>query len=161
MLYSANIERMQKKSRCSFRCFALLLVLFLMMGCARSNPVNIVAGEHSCEFCRMDIVDLRFKAEGISSKGKVHYFDSIECLQKWKKEHPGEIKNAWVTFYFDPSHWISEDKAFYLRSDQIHSPMGAHLAAFETEQDAKKAFQEYGGEILHASELQHVFESTH
>lgn len=149
---------MQKKSKYLFQCCAAVLVLFFVLGCARTNPVNIVPGEHSCEFCRMDIVDLRFKTEGISGKGKIHYFDSIECLQKWKKRHPGEIKSAWVTSYFEPSHWIGESEAFYLKSDKIHSPMGSHLAAFESEQDVKKALQEYGGEILHVSELQNIFE---
>ncbi len=148
-----------KKHEHLFKFFAAVLILVFALGCVRSNPVNIVAGEHYCEFCRMNIVDLRFKAEGISPKGKVHYFDSIECLRKWQRTHPGEVKSAWVTSYFQPSHWLDENVAFYLRSDRIHSPMGAYLAAFENEQDAKKALQEYGGEILHVSELQNTFES--
>lgn len=137
----------------------LLAALFFLAACGQSGPVEMAIGEHRCEFCRMDIVDLRFKAEAISSKGKAHYFDSVECLTRWMKENPKQVSKAWVGSYSQPFSWIAWDQAFFLQSDKIHSPMGGHLAAFASESDAKKALREYGGEILNAPELQKKLES--
>jgi len=131
----------------------------LFAACARSGPVDIAPGEQRCEFCRMDIVDLRFKAEAVSGKGKPHYFDSVECLARWRRENPDETRRAWVGTYSQPSAWVEWDRAFFLRSEAIHSPMGAHLAAFADEAAAKKALSEQGGEILNASELDKKLEA--
>ena len=42
--------------------------------CDRTTPID------TCAYCRMTISDERFGGQFVTSKGKVHVFDSIECL---------------------------------------------------------------------------------
>ena len=78
----------------------------------------------------MSIVDMRFKAEVLSPKGKVYHFDSIECMQSWAKLNPQEVGSAWVTDFAHPEQWIDLKKASIIKSKTISSPMGGSLLAY-------------------------------
>ncbi|MDO8494152.1 MAG: nitrous oxide reductase accessory protein NosL [Deltaproteobacteria bacterium] len=122
-----------------------LIVVFLVFACNRKLPSDFSSGEFACDFCRMQIVDLRFKAEAVTKKGKVFRFDSIECLLDWQREHQSEMRNAWVTDFYHPAQWIELKQAYILKSKTLPSPMGGFLSAYATEQDFEKARKEFGG----------------
>ncbi|MDP2600711.1 MAG: nitrous oxide reductase accessory protein NosL [Deltaproteobacteria bacterium] len=125
----------------------LVFVGFLLLAaCSRTKPLDFNAGEHSCDLCRMNIVDMRFKAEALSAKGKVYRFDSIECLKNWSQEHPDLWATRWVTDFYHPQKWIAFEKAFILKSDGLASPMGENLSAYATGEDLNRAIAEFGGE---------------
>ena len=47
--------------------------------CSKGHqPINY--GEDECEFCKMMVMDKRYGAELVTDKGKIYFFDSIECL---------------------------------------------------------------------------------
>jgi copper chaperone NosL len=102
----------------------------------------------------MNIVDMRFKAEILSSKGKVHRFDSIECMAAWSQDHPEETSGRWVTSAFHPEKWLPMERAFFLKADRLSSPMGASLSAYETEEELRRALQEFGGRVLSGKDLE-------
>ena len=87
-----------------------IFFFLLVAACARTGPADFGPGEFGCEFCRMGIVNMAFKTEIISPKGKVYHFDSIECLVSWAKDHPEEIKSRWVTDFNPPQKWIPFEK---------------------------------------------------
>ncbi|MDO8526582.1 MAG: nitrous oxide reductase accessory protein NosL [Deltaproteobacteria bacterium] len=127
----------------------LFLMVFLFTACGRSQPVDIRANEHLCEHCKMGIVEMRFKTQILSLKGKPHFFDSIECLFEWAVQHSKEIQSRWVTDFLHPEKWIRLEKAFILKSKNIPSPMGGYLSAYSSMEDFTQAQKGSGGEWIH------------
>lgn len=126
----------------------LCLFSFFSVGCERNQPVDIKPGEYEGEHCRMSIVDMRFKAQILSPKGKAHHFDSIECMIAWSKKHPGEVKTRWVTNFYHPEKWILFEEAYILKSEKLSSPMGENLSAYASKEDVLRAQKQFGGQIL-------------
>ncbi len=124
-------------------------ILLLLPGCDPEAPRVINPGEHSCDHCRMRIVDARFAAQAISATGKAFRFDSIECLEAWValqgKTTP--IRVAYVTDFGAPGTWIRREKAKYLLSERLPSPMGAFLSAHD-EKNWEQVLAQYGGHEL-------------
>ena len=57
----------------------LSLITILISACSKGpQPINY--GEDECEFCKMMVMDKRYGAELVTDKGKIYFFDSIECL---------------------------------------------------------------------------------
>ncbi|MBI4211256.1 MAG: nitrous oxide reductase accessory protein NosL [Deltaproteobacteria bacterium] len=123
-----------------------LIAGFSLIACSTSTPKDFKAGSFQCDRCKMNIVDMPFKTEAVTVKGKYLHFDSVECLANWMHEHGADIKIAWVTDYFHPTQWIDFTKAFILHSQTLKSPMGAYLSAYATREDLERAKQTFGGE---------------
>lgn len=128
----------------------------LLLSCSRGQPVDFKAGEFACDYCKMNIVNMPFKAEAVTKKGKVYHFDSIECLTNWRKIHTEDLKKTWVTDFFHPLSWLEVEKAFFLKSDRLASPMGANLSAFQNEQDFRLAQSRFGGTQVLPQNLQNA-----
>lgn len=87
----------------------------------------------------------------VSKKGKIHKFDSIECMAAYYRKEgitENEVHSLWVTSFDRPGELIDAATAPYLRSETLRSPMGKNLSAFSNEAVAQKAREEYRGEIL-------------
>jgi copper chaperone NosL len=115
---------------------ATLLALAAALGiaCAPSGPRAIAYDAESCGYCRMTISDPRFGAELVSSTGKTHTFDSIECLASYAAEHAdarGSVARAmWVSDYAHPGTFLPVDSAEFRRlTGPAGSPMGKGLVA--------------------------------
>ncbi len=118
------------------------------LACAKEAPVTVAKGEHSCEHCHMGVVDLRFDGQIQTKKGKIHYFDAIECLVAYLSEHEEEVQSAWVSDYFHPHRWIPLRKARFLQSEKLPSPMGGNLSAYGDAEGLQRASEKFGGEEL-------------
>ncbi len=135
------------------------IIFFFFFSCTPKAPVDIQAGMEECSLCKMKIVDLKFNAQLQTTKGKIHHFDSIECLVKWIEQNKDiGIKNAWVKDY--PSgKWVEYKKAFYLVSKNLPSPMGAYLSSYETLEEAQKIQKEKDGQIHEYKDLSNYLKS--
>jgi len=123
----------------------LAFLLFLsFFSCTSDRPEPINLGKDLCEYCRMAIADKRFAAEVITKKGRVYKFDSIECMVAYYNENEEYIKKAYVTNFSNPEEFIEAEKAIYVRSQEIRSPMGMNLSAYKDMERAKSV----KGEIL-------------
>lgn len=109
---------------------ALALVLVSSLGCQRV-PRPLEAGVDACEFCRMTISDVRFGGEIQSRAGRLHAFDSAECLASYylDAESRNDVRAAWVSD-FDSGRLVPVDSAVFLEDSRISSPMGRRLVAF-------------------------------
>lgn len=107
----------------------LFLTFLVSISCAKIEPVNFIPGTRACEHCKMDIVDMRFHTQVISSRGKMYPFDSIECMVLWTKDHPEMKTNMWLRNYISADVWLKLENAKIIKSDKIQSPMGANLVA--------------------------------
>ena len=132
----------------------LIVSCFISSGCTqRKAPKDFKVGEHKCNHCQMGISDMRFRGEIMTPKGKLHYFDSIECLEAWSQKKPKGVHQSWVGSFFHKGEWIDYSKAYFLNSPKLNSPMGAGLSAYKSKEDVNRAKEIYGGRILTKKEL--------
>lgn len=133
-----------------YSIIALLLVLF---NCnAKPEPINY--GSDGCYFCKMTIVDKTHAAEIVTKKGKVYKFDATECMINFMKDfETSEIELYLSNNYTEPEALIDATKATFLISENIPSPMGAFLSAFENKAEAEKFQAEKGGDLYTWEEL--------
>ena len=134
-------------------CFFLLIIGLVTMSCEiKSQPISY--GSDVCHFCSMTIVDKQYGSEVVTKKGRVYKFDSIECLLNHShQEAESEIALKLCNHYHSPGELIELENATFLISENLPSPMGAFLTAFESETSALKAKEEYGGDIYNWNEL--------
>jgi copper chaperone NosL len=114
---------------------ALLLILvtcFSLSGCT-SGPAEIPYGKAACEHCKMTILDKKFGAEMVTPKGKIFYFDDLQCLVTYRKSNPDkaiEKASVYLSDYSGDPQLILANRAFFVKSESIHGPMGGQIAAF-------------------------------
>jgi copper chaperone NosL len=130
---------------------AVLLLSIFFSSCS-VKPVPINYGKDQCTHCKMTIMDTKFGAQLVTSKGRTFLFDSDECLINYLKKNttPENIYRFMVvTDYANPSTLIDAKSAFYLHGKNIQSPMGGNLASFAKEEEARKIQKNTGGDIIH------------
>lgn len=125
--------------------FALLVLVY---ACTPS-PEPIRYGEALCHWCKMTIVDRQHAAEAVTRKGRVFFFDAIECMMQFLDDADNEEDFALllVNDFSRPGELIDAQTATYLVSEQIPSPMGAFLSAFAERREAQTLQQARGGTI--------------
>ena len=129
----------------------MLSVFFI--GCS-IEPKPIIYGSDACDFCKMNIVDQIHGAEIVTDKGKVYKFDAVECMIDFKNEMSKEQPKLFLTnHYHTPKELISAEDATFLISENLPSPMGEFITAFESKEAANEAQKELDGKIYSWNEL--------
>lgn len=124
-----------------------ILLIFLMAGC-QVAPQKINYGHEGCAYCKMTIVDGKYASQLVASTGKAYNFDAIECMINFRKNNPDKNFSLFlVSDYKNPGKLIDASNASFLISDEISSPMGANLAAFNSLPEAQKTKNLFGGDI--------------
>jgi copper chaperone NosL len=134
----------------------LMLLPALLVSCSREpEPINY--GKDACDHCKMTIMDNKYGAEIVTSKGKVIKFDAAECMVDFLKDDTEKLSNKDNLFLTvniaSPGTLIDARKAFFLNDKAFKSPMGANLASFESRQLAENNLQSPDGKILTWEEL--------
>jgi copper chaperone NosL len=132
-----------------------LLAAVLVTACAPPQPRPVAYGEDSCSLCRMVVADARYGAELVMRTGRVHIFDSIECLATFYNDSatPEAVASIWVSDFGQPGTLVPAEVAYFLHSTGLPSPMGADLTAFASEAAAGTAQRTYGGLLMRWPEL--------
>jgi len=126
----------------------------LMLVSCNVSPQAIDYGSDGCHFCKMTIVDKVHAAEIVTKKGKVYKFDATECMINFMNDFDAsEIELYLSNNYTEPEQLIDAQKATFLISKNIPSPMGAYLSAFKNKADAEKMQSEKGGDLYSWEEL--------
>lgn len=133
---------------------ALLLALLAGLSCSASQPDKMSPGQFQCDFCKMGIMDMRFKSEAITKKAKLFHFDSVECLVRWMIQEKKSLASAWVTDFYHPDAWVNLRDARFLKSGKLASPMGANLSAYGSVESFERAKNEFGGDGIPAEALE-------
>ncbi|MFK7780983.1 nitrous oxide reductase accessory protein NosL [Psychroserpens sp.] len=137
----------------TLKYYSIIAVLFLFFSC-NVSPSPIDYGNDGCHFCKMTIVDKVHAAEIVTKKGKVYKFDATECMINFMEEfNTSEIALYLSNNYTTPEKLIDATGATFLISENIPSPMGAFLSAFENRSDAEKTQSLKGGELYSWNEL--------
>lgn len=126
-----------------FKVYTPLILAQIFLFSCNIEPKEIEYGVDACSYCKMTIVDRQHAAELVTNKGKTFKYDAIECMLRNMKEmenkNPKTFKYILVTDYLTPEKLIDATEATYLISENIKSPMGANLSAFE-EQNKTQEF---------------------
>lgn len=133
--------------------YLIILLVGLISSCKPSlEAINF--HEDECAYCKMIISDPKFAAELVSKTGKVFKYDSAECLIKELKGAPTEKYTIMaVSDYNRDQVFIDADKAIFLISEGVPSPMGANLSSYSDRQSAETVRQAKGGEIYSFDEI--------
>ena len=126
------------------------VLMFTLMSCS-SGPQPIKLGQDACSFCKMSIADNHFGAELVTKKGKVYKFDDMHCVLGFIKAgtiNNKDIKETWLVNFNEPHNFIAAQKAFLLKSSELHSPMGGDVASFAHENKLKEAGNKIKGETV-------------
>jgi copper chaperone NosL len=127
-----------------------LLLCCLLAACSHA-PEPILYGKDACAHCKMTIMDKRFAAEVITSKGKVFKFDAAECMAGFLNENPVIANDAKSVFlvndFIHPEQFTDARKSFFLRDSSLSSPMGGNLAAFLSRSSAEAIKKNRSAEI--------------
>ncbi len=133
--------------------FFISILVIMLLGCEVS-PKPIDYGKEFCNFCKMTIVDKVHATELVTKKGKVYKFDSSECMIQFLKDFDKSIVQLFLTnHYSQPETLIDATQAIFLISENIPSPMGANLTAFENRSEAESVQKEKGGILYSWNEL--------
>jgi copper chaperone NosL len=134
--------------------FLVFFLPLIMISCSpKPEPINY--GQDICELCKMNITDNKFAAEIVTKKGKVHKFDSIECLFIFKNVEIeiAEIHSEWVNDFANPGELINLKNAFFLHSDVFRSPMGLNVLSFSSKEKRDEIKNQHGGKELTYDEV--------
>lgn len=127
--------------------FISIVCIFLVSCSTEPQPINF--GKDLCAHCSMTIMDKKFGAEMVNSKGKALKFDSGECMVSYlNSENKFEAAQHLVVNYTSEGELIKAEETFFLHGGNVNSPMGGNLAAFKSKADAEKMQLELGGDLM-------------
>ena len=132
----------------------LTLGTALLFAACSTDPQPINFGKDLCVHCNMTIMDNKFGAEMINSKGKAVKFDSGECMINFlRSEQEFNPSRYLIVDYNSNGDLINATDAVFLCGGSVNSPMGGHLAAFKSPVDAEQTRARLGGEIMTWDEI--------
>lgn len=121
------------------------LVLLILSGialfpaCGEVKPEPVKLNSDNCDYCKMTIADAKFVAEIVTPKGRVYKFDDVSCLLGYHNENPNnDGVKLYVANFKQPEQFLLVGDAIFVKGEEINSPMGGNMAAFN---DSKSAEQ--------------------
>lgn len=147
--------RSKKRISKSALATSLIGISFLLTSCS-TNPQPIVYGKDNCYTCKMGFVDSKFGGEVITTKGKVYMFDDVICMVRYLKSgsiNEKDISKKVLVNYQKQNDFIEADKAFFIVSPAIKTPMNSNAAAFASQTDTEKFKAGMDGKIMQWNEV--------
>ena len=119
---------------------ASLSLILLLVACipvaGGSQPPEIAYSQDICDGCGMIIDDARFAAALILETGETRKFDDLAEMFAYTARHPQEEVRAWFAHDYGSEIWVNAASAFYVIGDELPTPMGGGVIAFEAHQSA-------------------------
>lgn len=108
-----------------------------LSSCGGKSPETIRLNSDNCEYCKMTIANSKFATEFVSDKGRVYKFDDLACMLNYRKEN-AQLKSGtcYVSDFLFSNKLIRADSLFYIRGDNVASPMRGNIAAFSNADSA-------------------------
>ncbi|NQV41587.1 MAG: nitrous oxide reductase accessory protein NosL [Candidatus Marinimicrobia bacterium] len=146
----------------SMNPISVVLLAILVISCEPTvQAINY--GQDGCSYCRMTIVEDLYGSEILTTKGKAHKFDSIECLAAFviKGDLPKEkIHSLYFTDFEDAGNLYPLQGLIFVQAKKLKSPMGLNLSAFRTQKTADDVALLYFGETMTWEQVQTYVESA-
>lgn len=147
---------MKKSKLFSIGIISLLLLALSFQACQGNiGPKPIKYGTDQCAYCKMTVSDQRFGTQLQTKKRRTYNFDDVQCMISFVKE--SNVKKEEVAAFYLPDYLsnslLPAEKLFYLKSDELKSPMRGNIAAFKSLEDLEKTKASLGGTILKWDDL--------
>lgn len=136
-----------------------LFVSLLFSSCTASQeqkPPEISYGFDVCEQCRMSIDHPEFSAAFTTSIGDVRKFDDIGCMIKFMHKHESIAADFVYAANYNTKLLIDGEKAFFVRTKKVATPMGYGIIAFENESSARTFPIQQSDQILSYDEVRKI-----
>ena len=119
-------------------------------------PPTVHYGEDVCAACNMIISEERFAtafvAEDEYGDRQSVAFDDIGCMFLYEKQK-GSTPLARYVHDLVTHEWVEAERAIYIRSRDIRSPMGSGVAAYSGAERARVMAERVGGDPLSFDDL--------
>ncbi len=115
---------------------------------AEIKPPEIAYGQDMCEACGMLIDSPQFAAAAVTSDGQGHKFDDLGEMFAFYQQHPDEQVQAWFVHDYGSGDWTRAEQAFFIKSSDLHTPMGSGMAAFATREAAQAEADQLGAKVM-------------
>lgn len=128
----------------------------LLLSSCHTGPQPIKPGVDQCYFCKMTISDIRYGAEIVTKKGKAYKFDDLHCLLSFlrsnmiEKEQVGDV---FISNYSGDHRLLNVSTALMLKADELRSPMGGNIAAFDNKDSLAAVMKKFPGNAITWREL--------
>jgi copper chaperone NosL len=136
---------------------AATILLCLSLVACTVEPEPLRYGKDACHHCKMTLMDRKFGAEIVTTKGKIYKFDDVNCMLSFHNsgEVEGEdLNNVLIVDFSKPEKLIDAKNALYVKSELIKSPMASSIAAFASNNELQQMNETWKGMILSWAELQ-------
>jgi copper chaperone NosL len=156
LIFEIYKSKMEKKN---ITTTAIVLLCLTLVAC-KVEPEPLHFGKDGCHSCKMTLMDNKFGAEILTTKGKIYKFDDANCMLTFYNSGQvptDEMKEILIIDFSKPAKLIDARNALYVRSEFIKSPMASNVAAFESNEDLKNMNAEWKGIQLSWGELQTQF----
>jgi copper chaperone NosL len=125
------------------RGIPVLFFLFLILCCKNDSeikPTDVFYGQDVCEKCKMIISEKVFSAQYILPRGQAKKFDDIGCMIHYLLEEETNKDKVLAIFVreYNSKEWIDGEKAYYVWSKKIKTPMGHGLVALKEKEAAEE-----------------------
>jgi len=131
-----------------------------LAGCGsetNDGPPSVRYGDSICAECGMIISDERFTTATIIEGDRGDeplLFDDFNCQMIFESKHTElTIVDRWSHDH-GSSEWIHMADAWFVKSDQIHTPMASNIASFLKQSDANAFSTSLEGEVVDFQSLQ-------
>jgi nitrous oxide reductase accessory protein NosL len=111
------------------------------------QPPDIEYGVSVCSRCGMIISEERYAGGIVDEKGDSLIFDDIGEMIHVIQDEGLNSRRVWV-HDANSLEWIDGERAYYVASMMVMSPMGSGVTAFERREDADAFARETMGDVL-------------
>lgn len=129
----------------------IVSVIIMLLTCCDNKTETISYGQDECAFCTMRINDDKYSAMIVETDGKLHKFDSIECLTDFAlvKDYVDDTEHSFmISDIYSPGNFIDARRSMFVHNDNLPSPMGLNAMAFDSREMADNFISENGGELF-------------
>ena len=113
-------------------------------------PATLDSKNDTCSFCRMTVSDRRLAAQIVSRGDDPRFFDDLNCLALYLREHRQPIDGRVFVADHRTGDWVLASSAVYTRVPHAATPMGSGLVAHATADSRAADLSVKGGEPVAA-----------
>lgn len=131
-------KKYKKLMKQNIKTMALPILLLSLFSCEPAKPETINLNSDNCDNCGMTISNPKFAAVLFTTKGRTYKFDDISCLLVYKRDNKEKAIGAglYVSNFLNDNKLLPVEIAVYIKGDNVKSPMGGNIAAFENKESA-------------------------
>lgn len=149
--------RKDKKNKRSYKATTTASVfLMLTLNSCSTEAEPIKFGKDNCHFCKMTISDIHYGAEIVTKKSKVYKFDDTHCIVAFIKSNAidqSQIGQIYLVDFSGNGNLINANTAYLFKSEELRSPMGGNISAFNNQEGVDNISKQYKGNSLSWKDL--------